>query len=132
MCQQPGSLPPWSIQFHKILQEKKILLKHGVMFVDNSESGSCLCDWFPRVHLQVVGMLRFMPLTLTNRACPLLFCLYSVLLSLFCHYGSFNCISFDKFPLRLSILSLCSSRLISALSVLSTIIMSLYECLLQP
>ena len=39
----------------------------------------------------------------------------------FCLYGPFNCISFHKFSWQLSIFSLCSSGLISALLVLSTI-----------
>ena len=30
----------------------------------------------PRAHFHVVGMLRFMSLTYTNRACPLLFVLF--------------------------------------------------------
>ena len=39
----------------------------------------------------------------------------------FCLYGPFNCISFHKFSHQLSAFSLCSSGLISALLVLSTI-----------
>ena len=39
----------------------------------------------------------------------------------FCFYGPFNCISFHKFSQQLSVFSLCSSGLISALLVLSTI-----------
>ena len=39
----------------------------------------------------------------------------------FCLYGSFNCISFHKSSRRLSVFSLCSAGLISALSVLSTV-----------
>ena len=39
----------------------------------------------------------------------------------FCLYGHFNCISFHEFSWQLSIFSLCSSGLISALLVLSTI-----------
>ena len=38
----------------------------------------------------------------------------------FCRYGPFNCISFHKFSKKLSVFSLCSSGLISALLVLST------------
>ena len=45
---------------------------------------------------------------------------YSVLVY-FCLYGTFNCISFHKFSRQLSTFSLCSSGLLSALSVLSTI-----------
>ena len=67
-------------------------------------------------HLHKVGMLRFMFLTQTSRACPLLLfcsCVY------FCLYGPLNCISFHKFSRQLSAFSLCSSGLISALLVLS-------------
>ena len=39
----------------------------------------------------------------------------------FCFYGPFNCISFHKFSRQVSAFSLCSSGLISALLVLSTI-----------
>ena len=39
----------------------------------------------------------------------------------FCLYGPFNCISFHKFSRQFSVLLLCSSGLISALLVLSTI-----------
>ena len=39
----------------------------------------------------------------------------------FCLYGSFNCISFHKFSRQLSVFSLCSCGLSSALLVLSTI-----------
>ena len=39
----------------------------------------------------------------------------------FCLHGPFNCISFHKFSRQLSAFSLCSSGLISALLVLSTI-----------
>ena len=46
-----------------------------------------------------------------------LFCSYVC----FCLYGPFNCISFDKFSGQLSSFSLCSSGLISAVLVLSTI-----------
>ena len=62
-----------------------------------------------------------------NRACPLLFILF---LCLFLSYGPFNCISFHKFSQQLSAFSLYSSRLISALLVLSTIY--LYENLPSP
>ena len=48
----------------------------------------------------------------------------------FCLYGPFNCILFLKFSRRLPSFSLCSSRLIFALLVFSTI--SLAESLLQP
>ena len=39
----------------------------------------------------------------------------------FCLYGPFNCISFHKFSRQLSAFSICSSGLISALSILSAI-----------
>ena len=39
----------------------------------------------------------------------------------FCLYGTFNCISLHRFSRQLSTFSLCSSGLISALLVLSTI-----------
>ena len=39
----------------------------------------------------------------------------------FCLYGPFNCISFHKFSWQLSAFSLCSSGLISAVLVLSTL-----------
>ena len=53
----------------------------------------------------------------TKLAHFLLFC-FCVYFSL---YGPFNCISFHKFSRKLSVFSLCSSGLISALLVLSTI-----------
>ena len=80
-------------------------------------------DWYhsasSQAHLHVLGMLRFMFLTYTNRACPLLF-IRSIFVS-FCLYCPFTCISFHKFSQQLSAFSLCSSGLISALLVLSTI-----------
>ena len=39
----------------------------------------------------------------------------------FCLYGPFNCISFHKFSRQLSVSSVCSSGLRSALLVLSTV-----------
>ena len=48
----------------------------------------------------------------------------------FCLHGPFNCISFHKFSRQLSIFSFCSSSLISALLILSTV--HLFESLLQP
>ena len=54
----------------------------------------------------------------TELARSLLFC-SCVYLSL---YGPFNCISFHKFSRQLSVFSLCSSGLISALLVLSTVL----------
>ena len=49
----------------------------------------------------------------------------------FCLYGLFNHISFHQFSRQLSALSLCSSSLISALLVLSTIYL-FHETLPQP
>ena len=46
---------------------------------------------------------------------------FSVLVSYFCLYGPFNCISFHKFSRQLSAFSICSSGLISAVLVLSTL-----------
>ena len=46
---------------------------------------------------------------------------YSVLVVCFCHYGLFKRISFLKFSRKHSAFSLCSSGLISALVVLSTV-----------
>ena len=46
-------------------------------------------------------------------------------LPFFCLHGPFNCISFHKFSRQLSVLSLCSSGLISALLVLSTVFHSI-------
>ena len=53
----------------------------------------------------------------TELAHSCLFCSFFCL----CLYGSFNCILFHKFSQQLSALSLCSSGLISAVLVLSTI-----------
>ena len=72
----------------------------------------------PRVHVHLVGMLRFTFLTWTNRACPINFLFCSCVY--FCLYGPFNCISFCNFSRQLSTFSLCSSGLISASWVLST------------
>ena len=47
--------------------------------------------------------------------------LFILFLCLFLSYGPFNFISFHKFSRQMSVLSLCSSGLISALLVLSTI-----------
>ena len=77
--------------------------------------------WSLRAHLHVVGMLWFMPLTLTELTHSSLFrsCVY------FCLYDPFNCILFHKFPWQWSVFSLCSSGLISVLLVLSTLWKSL-------
>ena len=52
---------------------------------------------------------------------PSLLTPFYTVLGLFLCFGPFNCISFHKFSQQLSIFSLCSSGLISTLSVLSTI-----------
>ena len=63
-----------------------------------------------RVHLHVVGMLRFMSLKQTNRASPLPVCLFCFVFFwsfvCFCLYGPFNCISFNKFSQQLCFLTL--------------------------
>ena len=53
----------------------------------------------------------------TELAHSFLFCSWVLL---FCLYGPFNCILFNKFSRQLSVFSLCSSGLIAALLVLST------------
>ena len=66
-----------------------------------------------QAHLHVVGMLLCMSgVNQPSLSTPI----YSVPL-----YGPFNCISFYEFSRRLFVFSLCSSGLISALLVLSTI-----------
>ena len=72
----------------------------------------------PRAHLHVVEMLRFMSFTKTSRARAILL-VYSCVC--FCLFGPFNCISFHKVSRQHHAFSLCSSGLISALLVLSTI-----------
>ena len=49
----------------------------------------------------------------------------------FCLHGPFHCVSFHKLSQQLSAFSLCSSGLIAAILVLSTILY-LYESFLQP
>ena len=60
----------------------------------------------PRAHLHVVGMLRFMSMTKTNRACPLLFILFLCLfLSLWPASTVFHSInSLDNCPFSHSVL----------------------------
>ena len=53
-----------------------------------------------------------------------------ILCAYFCPYGPFNCISFHKFSAQLSVFSHCSSCIISALLVLSTMYLSMG--LIQP
>ena len=73
----------------------------------------------PRAHLDVVEILRVLSLwhKPTELAHSFLFCSYVC----FYQYSPFNCISYNKFSRQLSPFSLCSSGLISALLVLSTI-----------
>ena len=75
---------------------------------------------FHRDHLHVVGMLRFLSdINQPNLPTPFnpFLCLFFFFFNL---YGPFNCISFFNFSRKLFAFSLCSSRLISALLVLST------------
>ena len=67
----------------------------------------------PRAHIHVVGMLRFMFLTLTAE---LVHCFLFRSCVYFCLYGPFNCISFHKFFRQLSTFSLCPSGLLSFFS----------------
>ena len=76
------------------------------------------CQWSPRAHLHVVGMLRFM-FDINQPSLPAPFCFCSCVY--FCLFGPFNCISFHKFSWQLSAFQLCSSGLVSALLVLSTV-----------
>ena len=81
-------------------------------------SVSSTCDLkSPRAHLHVVGMLRFMS-HINQPSLPTLLSCSCVYFSL---YGPFACISFRKLSRQLSAFSLCSSGLISASLVLSTI-----------
>ena len=70
-------------------------------------------------HLHVVGISRFESFDINQPNLPTPFC--SALGVYFCLCGSFNCISSHKFSRQLSAFSLCSSGLISALLILSTI-----------
>ena len=74
----------------------------------------CPCLESLRAHLHVVGMSRFMFFDINQPSLPIPF--HSVLVPISV-YGPFNCISFHK----LSAFSPCSSGLISAFLVLSTI-----------
>ena len=70
-------------------------------------------------HFSVIGLHFELPKALYKF--PLLLLLLFIMTVYFCLYGPFNCISFQKFSQQLSAFSLCSSDLISALLVLSTI-----------
>ena len=89
---------------------------------------ACLCVCvlllllFLRAHLHVMGMLRFM-FDMNQLSLPTPF--YSVIVSISV-YGSFNCISFHKFSWQLSVFSLCSSGLISAIFILVLSIIYLF------
>ena len=75
-----------------------------------SPAGSCTITWWGCCGLCLLRKP-------TKHAHSFLFCSRVC----FCLYGPFNCILFDKFSQQLSGLSPCSSGLISALFVLSTI-----------
>ena len=77
-----------------------------------------------------MGMLRFMPTT-KKKPTELAHSFLRCSCVCFCHYDPFNCILFHKFSWHLSCFSLCSSSLISALLVLSTIY-HFMESLIQP
>ena len=76
----------------------------------------------PRAHLHVVGMLRFMS-DINQPSVPTPFFFFFKFCSCvhICLCGPFNYISFHKFSRQLSVFSLCSSSLVYALVVLSTI-----------
>ena len=114
---------PASIVLHRLSSEWSIP-EH---FMTQSDR----CPW---AHLHVVGMLRFVsdmnqpaiwfntrfsrgtvPVKQTELAHSFLFCSCVY----FCLYGPFNCISLHKVSRQLSVFSLCSSGLVSALMVLS-------------
>ena len=75
-----------------------------------SPAGSCTITWWG-----CSGLCLSHKLTELAHSFSFCFCVC------FCLYGPFNCISFHKFSRQLSAFSLCSSGLISALFVLSTI-----------
>ena len=87
--------------------------------LDGRWLSSCSVSESPRAHLHVVRMLRFMSLTYKPSELVHFFLFCSCVC--FCLYGPFNCIYFHKSSPQSSAFSLCSSRLISALLVLSTI-----------
>ena len=78
----------------------------------------------PRAQLRVVGMLRFISKTQTNRACPRLFilflCLFFVFMALSTVFHSTTTTTTKKSQ-QLSAFSLCSRSLNSALMFPSTI-----------
>ena len=73
--------------------------------------------WHSWPHCDISNHVMTHLVTLRNIWPPFLVCSCVY----FCLYGSFNFISFHKFSLQLSVFSFCSSRLISALLVLSAI-----------
>ena len=73
----------------------------------------------PLAHLHVVGMLLRFISDINQPTLPTLFLFCSSVC--FCLYGPFNCISFHKCSWQLYAFSLCSSGLIAAKLVFSTI-----------
>ena len=67
----------------------------------------CSCGWSPRAHVHVVGMLRFLSLTWTILACPLLFIPF---LCLFLSLWPFQRYFIHKFSRQLPAFSLCFFR----------------------
>ena len=102
----PAVVPRRVIKDHRANEQLYDVRCHSGM-----EEGKCWLHTSPRAHLHVVGVLRFMSKTETNRACPLLFFKFCSSVS-FCLYSPFNCISFHKFSRQLSAFSLCSSGLV--------------------
>ena len=76
----------------------------------------CVCEEGGRN----LGRVNVLSLLLSPGLAGALFCSFC-----FCLYGPFNCILFHKIFRHLSAISLCSSGLIFALLVLSTIYISL-------
>ena len=93
----------------------------------SSASAAAFSTQYPRAHLYVMEMLRFM--SDINQPClstPFFWYIYFFLILFRCHvyfclYGPFNCISFHKFSRPLSAFSLSCCGFISALLVLSII-----------
>ena len=79
MCRYMSVFTSHHFQHITITDTPLLLLPLG----SSSSSSLLLLVVSPRAHLHVVGMLRFMSLTKTNRTCPLLFILFlSLFLSL--------------------------------------------------
>ena len=75
-------------------------------------------DWVPTGSPSRGGDVKVYVLDINQLSLPTRFTLF---LCLFLSYGPFTCISFHKFSRQLSVFSVCSPSLISALLVLSTI-----------